>query len=122
MVDFQELKVTYGALDRALLALGYALSLHETHRLYQHKASGSVYTLSPHVPMEQQVRPAHLLSLRHAVVHMGAADEASLRALLMEPTPITEASLHTASNGHAPIRGRITKPRAHAAAPSVESH
>ena len=82
MSEFQELKVTYGSLERALLTLGYALSLHETHRLYQHEASGSIYTLSPDVSMRQQVCSAHLLSLRHAVVRMGVADEERLRTLL----------------------------------------
>lgn len=120
MVDFQELKVTYGALDRTLLALGYVLSVHETHRLYQHGESGSVYTLSPETPMEQQVRPAHLLSLRHAVVHMGAADEATLRAFLTR-TPLTlDTSDPVKANGHSPSQNRSRQTAV--STPAVEAH
>ncbi len=109
MVDFQALKVTYGALDQTLRELGYEISVYETHRLYKHEASGSVYTLSPDILMEQQVRPAHLLSLRHAVVHMGAADEATLRALLTELSSNAQVPPPAKSNGHSPSRRRSSQ-------------
>lgn len=115
MDKFHPLKVTHTELERVLLDLGSSVSLHETHRLYENKAHRSLLLLPPDIPMEQQVRPTHLSSVRHAVVAFGVADEATLTTLLLGPgVSVFDSS---SANGHAPDRSRSSQRPAPAGSP-----
>lgn len=120
MDKFHYLKVTHAKLEQVLLKLGFEVSLFETHRLYKNKERGALLLLPPNIPMEQQVRPAHLSSARHAVVAFKVADEATLTKMLTEPEPSALVSHPTTANGHISRRTRSAKPRTHAA-PTVEA-
>ena len=103
MDKFHYLEVTHAALERALLRLGFEVSQHETHRLYENKEHGTLLMLPPDISMEQQVRPAHLSSARHAVVSFGVTDQATLERLLMEQGP----------GGQAPPPAEVGSPTAY---------
>lgn len=119
MDKFHYLKVTHATLEQALLKLGFKVSLHETHRLYENEEHGTLLMLPPNIPMEQQVRPAHLSSVRHAVVAFKVADEAMLTKLLTEPG--LAASPDVNGEGHTAHRGHSAKPRIPTPAIPVEA-
>ena len=111
--------ITYGALDSALLALGFQEKTYETHRLYEKKEAGAIIVLPRNIQMDKPAHPAHLLTARHTVSGMGIMDEADFEELLtesVEPQP----RLKTTVNGHAPRRSRSHKQRI-SATPSVEA-
>ncbi len=117
MDNFLSLNVTYAALERAFQKLGFRISIKETHRLYEHDASGSIHAMPLNIPMDQPVRPAHLSSARHAVVAFKVTDEATLTKLLTEPEQGEAVSSHAMTSGHASHRSRAAKPNA-----PVEAH
>lgn len=121
MDNFLSLKVTYAALERAFQKLGFRISIKETHRLYEHDASGSIHAMPLNISMDQPVRPAHLSSARHAIVAFKVADEATLTQLLTEQEPDEFVSSHAMTNGRTPRRGHVAKPRI-PVAPPVEAH
>ena len=119
MDEFQELNVSHEALGEALAALGYEFSQYETHRLYEKPSHGSILMLPARTPMEQRVRPAHLVAVRHAVVRFGVTDEETLASLLVrftrsEPTPAPRTAFRAARVS------RPAKPRRAAVKPAVE--
>lgn len=112
--------ITYGALERTLLALGFREETYETHRLYKKEDQGAVIVLPRDVKMDEKARTVHLLTARHTITGMSIATEAELEALLTAST----ASLNLTSTGHhsdahrrSPIRKQGTL-----AAPPVKAH
>lgn len=114
MDKFHYLEVTHAALEKALLNLGFKVSLYETYRRYEHQGHGAILMLPSNIPMQQQVRPAHLASARHEVVAMGVADEETFVKLLMEPD--RPVQVHANGNGR-----RASKRLAAVAAHSIEA-
>jgi len=119
MDEFQRLNVSHEALGEALGALGYQFTQYETHRLYEKPSHGSILMLPANTPMEQRVRPAHLLAIRHAVVRFGVTDEETLADLLVrftrsEPTPAPRTAFRATKST------RAVKPRRAAAEAALE--
>ncbi len=112
MDKFLALSVTYGDLERALLELNFSLTIAEPHRLYYYyndDAKESFFGFALSISLDQKVRPAHLSSVRHAVVAMGVSDEETFRRLLTVPHLDTGASYPASANSHAPRSSRSVK-------------
>jgi len=110
MDNFLSLNVTYAALESAFYKLGFRISVKETHRLYEHDASGSIHAMPLNIPMDQPVRPAHLSSARHAVVAFGVADQATLERLLTEQAPTEQVSAPAKAAARTAPRRRSRQP------------
>lgn len=120
MDSLLEKNITYGALDRALLTLGFQQTTYPTHRLYEKEEQGAVVMLPRNIQMDEAARAVHLLTARHTVSGMGIAGEEEFEKLL---TDFHETKPHfpKTADGHPSRRGRVAKPRV-PVAPPVEAH
>ncbi len=102
--------VTYGALKKALLKLGFTESAAQTHLLYENTNSGAVVLL-PKVEDDQQSQPVHLLTARWTAVEMGLTDAATFDRMLSVNERRSKARLQTTPRLARPHRPKsVSKP------------
>lgn len=95
--------ITYGMLKKALLKLGFAETVTETHLLYENTDSGAVVLL-PHVEDNQPAQPVHLQTVRWTAVEMGLADADSFDRILSGNGVRSKARLQAAAHSARPRR------------------
>jgi hypothetical protein len=89
-IDYRGLKVTYGQLAAALMALGFAESRGKTeldipYRAFDNKEYNT-WTLLPDLPDNHLVESVHIRSAERAVEDWGVADSETFFRLLREAT------------------------------------
>ena len=69
--------ITYGAIEKALVQLGFDITAGPDYRLYRHEGTNTVI-ITPDYPLEQAAEEMRLATVRKMVVERGVARRARL--------------------------------------------
>ena len=80
--------ITYGAIENALVRLGFGVTVGPDYRLYHHAATDTTI-LTPDYPPEQAAEEMRLATVRKMVVERGVARRERLERLLSDPPAVS---------------------------------
>ena len=96
--------ITYGAIENALVTLGFDITDGPDYRLYHHAGTDTTI-ITPDYPPEQAADEMRLATVRKMVVDRGVARSARLDHLLSNPPTVLRAT--TAKKSAVQIRHEI---------------
>ena len=80
--------ITYGAIEKALVQLGFDITAGPDYRLYRHEGTNTVI-ITPDYPSEEAAEEMRLATVRKMVVERGVARRARLERLLNNPPAVS---------------------------------
>ena len=82
--------ITYGAIENALVSLGFDVTVGPDYRLYRHAPTGTLM-VTPDYPPEGPAEEMRLVTVRRMVVERGVARQDRLERLLRDSSSVPGA-------------------------------